>query len=125
MGLLRRRNKLVETRTTRPTLMTRIRGPNANTRTVKTTTKIEPRSAVEARTQGHHHHNHHTHTTTHAAPMHSHYTRSSRFGTGRRTANNHAVMGRRRHVSLGDKIGGAMTKLRGSLTNSPAVKVCL
>lgn len=32
-------------------------------------------------------------------------------------------MQRQRQATLGDKVGGAITKLRGSLTNRPAVKV--
>ncbi|TVY14665.1 hypothetical protein LARI1_G007632 [Lachnellula arida] len=93
-------NRVVETRTTKPTLMTRLRGRNANTRTVKTTTKVEPAA--------HHHHNQHhtthathtTHTRGHAQPVHHH----------------------KRRVSVGDKFSGAMMKLRGSLTRRPGLK---
>ncbi|KAG0646025.1 hypothetical protein D0Z07_7747 [Hyphodiscus hymeniophilus] len=107
-----RRTNMVETRTTKPTLMTRLRGRNANTRTVKTTTKIEPRAAhVHA---GHHHTTARTTTRT---------TRSSRWG-GRRTGRTagQPVVHHKRHVGIGSKISGAMLKLKGSLTNRPGVK---
>jgi hypothetical protein len=86
--------------------MTRLRGRNANTRTVKTTTKVEPRTTAA------HHHNHTTGTTT---------ARRSRWGRNRRTAE--PVVHHRRHASIGDKISGAMLKLKGSLTHRPGVKV--
>ncbi|KAH8685958.1 hypothetical protein BGZ60DRAFT_523224 [Tricladium varicosporioides] len=97
------RNRVVETRTTKPTLMTRLRGRNANTRTVKTTTKIEPASA---------------HHATHAT--HTHNTRTARhsgWGGNRRVAGT-----QRRKVSMGDRLSGAMMKLRGSLTRRPGLK---
>ena len=34
------------------------------------------------------------------------------------------VLHHKHHVTLGDKISGAMMKLRGSLTGRPGVKVC-
>ncbi|KAH6674116.1 hypothetical protein B0J14DRAFT_480501 [Halenospora varia] len=83
--------------------MTRLRGRNANTRTVKTTTKIEPA---------------HAHHTTHATHTHNtRSTRSSRWGGNRRVAGTP-----RRKVSMGDKLSGAMMKLRGSLTRRPGLK---
>jgi hypothetical protein len=99
------RPKMVETQTTKPTLLTRLRGRNAKTRTVKTTTKIEPAGTSAA-----------------------HTTREHRSGWGGRTrANNRRtaqpVVHRRRHASIGDKISGAMMKLKGSLTGRPGVKV--
>ena len=97
----RRNNGLVETRTTKPTLMTRLRGRNAKTRTV------EPASE-EIR---------HGHTTAGTRN-----TRSSRGG--RNTRRNEPVEHHRRHASMGDKISGAMMKLKGSLTRRPGVKVC-
>ncbi|TVY64277.1 hypothetical protein LSUE1_G008124 [Lachnellula suecica] len=95
-----RRNQVVETRTTKPTLMTRLRGRNANTRTVKTTTKVEPV----------HHHTHATHTTH----THTRNTRSTRTAQ--------PVVHHKRHASIGDKVSGAMMKLRGSLTRRPGLK---
>ncbi|TVY33106.1 hypothetical protein LOCC1_G008003, partial [Lachnellula occidentalis] len=86
-------NHVVETRTTKPTLMTRLRGRNANTRTVKTTTRVEP-------VTHHHHATHTTHTRGRAQPVHHH----------------------KRRVSVGDKVSGAMMKLRGSLTRRPGLK---
>lgn len=48
-----------------------------------------------------------------------------------RTGQRHGLFGRRkqvvhhkRHASIGDKISGAMLKLKGSLTHRPGVKVC-
>jgi hypothetical protein len=93
------RNNMAETRTTKPTLMTRLRGPNAKTRTVKTTTTVEPRTAHVA---------HNTRTTG-----------RSRWGRNRRDP----IVHRKRHATIGDKISGAMMKLKGSLTRRPGVKV--
>jgi len=91
-----RRNNTVDTRSTRPTLMTRLRGRNANTQTVNTTTAVEPGSA---RT-----------------------TRPSRWNRSGRTAGE-PVVHHRRHASIRDKISGAMLKLKGSLTHRPGAKV--
>ncbi|KAE9377995.1 hypothetical protein N431DRAFT_452142 [Stipitochalara longipes BDJ] len=101
-----RRSNMVETRTTKPTLMTRLRGRNAKTQTVKTTTTIEPRA-----TAAHHHHTTGANTRT---------TRSSRWG--RTSRRNEPVVHHRRKASVGDKISGAMMKLKGSLTRRPGVK---
>jgi hypothetical protein len=98
----RRSNNTHVVKTTKPTLMTRLRGRNAKTRTVKTTTSIEPGAA-----------------------------RTSRWGGNRRTAHTghathttHApVVRQRRHATIGDKISGAMMKIKGSLTRRPGVKV--
>jgi len=106
-----RRNKMVETRTTKPTLMTRLKGRNAKTQTVKTTTTIEPRSEAIR-------HNHHNHTT---GATGARTTRSSRWGGSSRR--NEPVVHHKRHASVGDKISGAMMKLKGSLTRRPGVKV--
>ncbi|KAJ5330180.1 hypothetical protein N7452_010570 [Penicillium brevicompactum] len=89
----RRRPATTTTRTSKPTLMTRLKGRNARSRTVKTTTTTEP-------TYGHGHTNGrggHAYATT---PAHHH----------------------RRKTSLGDKVSGAMLKLKGSLTHRPGVK---
>ncbi|KAF4220046.1 hypothetical protein CNMCM8980_003335 [Aspergillus fumigatiaffinis] len=74
------------TRTSKPSLLTRLRGPNARTRTVKTKT-----------------------TTTRHSPA---------YGRTRATAPVH----HRRKVTLGDKVSGAMLRLKGALTHRPAVK---
>lgn len=95
----RRNNGTVQTRTTKPTLMTRLRGRNATSRTVKTTTKVEPATAANTRT-----------------------ARRSGWGRSRRTANTTPVVHHKRHASIGDKISGAMLKLKGSLTHRPGVK---
>ncbi|KAF8864975.1 hypothetical protein BDZ45DRAFT_470241 [Acephala macrosclerotiorum] len=98
----RRNNQLVETRITKPTLMTRLKGRNANSRTVKTTTTIEPRSAAVA---------------------HGHNTRATRrSGWGRNTRANEPVVHHKRHATMGDKVSGAMMKLKGSLTRRPGLK---
>jgi len=95
----RRNNQVVETRTTKPTLMTRLKGRNANSRTVKTTTTVEPRSA---------------------AVGHTHNTRRS--GWGRNTRRNEGVVHHKRHATMGDKVSGAMMKLKGTLTRRPGLK---
>ncbi|KAH8782610.1 hypothetical protein BGZ57DRAFT_852814 [Hyaloscypha finlandica] len=99
-----RRNNVVATRTTKPTLMTRLRGRHAKTQTVKTTTTVEPRTTAAHHTTG-------ANTRT---------TRSSRWG--RNTRRNEPIVHHRRHASVGDKISGAMMKLKGSLTRRPGVK---
>jgi len=104
MAFGHRRNQVV-TRETKPTLMTRLRGRNARTRTVKTTETIHPAGHTTGRTTAAHH------TTA----------RRSRWG-GRNTRTAQPVMHHRRHASIGDKISGAMLKLKGSLTHRPGVK---
>lgn len=86
----RRNNAVVVEKTTKPTLMTRLRGRHAKTRTVKTTTKVEP--------------------------THHHQTRSTKYRA------NESAVHHRRHASIGDKISGAMMKLKGSITRRPGVK---
>jgi hypothetical protein len=86
--------------TTRPSFMSRFRRrPAYATDGVTTTTRRDHRAGVK---DGHHfggmHHGTHGGTT---APIHHH----------------------KRHVTIGDKISGAMMRLRGSLTNRPGVKV--
>ncbi|PQE19638.1 hypothetical protein CJF32_00008889 [Rutstroemia sp. NJR-2017a WRK4] len=72
--------------TTRPSLLTRLRGGRTHRRTYESNT-------THTRTRR-------THAHTHAQPVHHH----------------------RRKVSLGDKISGAMLKLKGSLMHRPGVK---
>jgi len=96
-----RRNNATVTRTTKPTLMTRLRGRNARTKTTKTTTTVQPGAARPVR--------------------------ASRWGGNRRAAAHHThtttpVVRQRRHATIGDKISGAMMKLKGSLTRRPGVK---
>ena len=97
MPFARRSNRATVTKTTKPTLMTRLRGRNANSRTVKTTTTRHPAGTTTAARRNHHTTHHHTT----AAPVHH----------------------QRRKTSIGDKISGAMMKLKGSLTHRPGVKV--
>jgi hypothetical protein len=54
-------------------------------------------------------HSHTTHTTT---------TRSRRGGLFK-----HRVQHQKRHATIGDKISGAMLKLKGALTGRPGEKV--
>src|SRR5277367_6232594 len=108
----RRRNRATGTHAThtatttaaRPTFMSRFRRRPAyatdGTTTTTATTRRDRRAGVR---DGHHvagvHFGTHGGTT---APIHHH----------------------KRHVTIGDKISGAMMMLRGSLTNRPGVKVC-
>jgi hypothetical protein len=83
--------------------MTRLKGRNARSRTVKTTTTTEPTHAHghthgTRGTHGTHGHRGHAYNTT---PVHHH----------------------RRKTTMGDKFSGAMLKLKGTLTHRPAVKV--
>ncbi|KAJ5616529.1 hypothetical protein N7537_001643 [Penicillium hordei] len=102
----RRRPATTTTRTTKPTLMTKLKGRNAKSRTVKTT------------------------TTTHQNPVHGHHHTGRTGPTGRtggrfghRNAYGPPTHTRhQRKTTLGDKISGAMLKLKGSLTHRPAVK---
>lgn len=91
-----------ETRTTKPTLMTRLKGPNARHKTYKTEVTR---------------HGGHGHTTTAGTT-----TTRRRYGT-RSTRAAAPVHHHRRKPSLGDKISGAMMKMKGSLTGRPGEKV--
>lgn len=96
----RNNERLVETTTTKPTLMTKLRGRHANKRTVKTTTEIKSEPARTTRT-----------------------SRSGWSGNRRSARHNEQVVHHhKRHASIGDKISGAMMKLKGSLTRRPGVK---
>ncbi|OAL47038.1 hypothetical protein IQ07DRAFT_515915 [Pyrenochaeta sp. DS3sAY3a] len=83
------------TRTARPSLKTRLLGPKRATRT---TTRRTPHTTTTTTTT--------TKTTRHhgvagtAAPVHHH----------------------KRHATMGDKVSGALMKLRGSLTRRPGLK---
>lgn len=102
----RRRPATTTTRTTKPTLMTRLKGRNAKSRTVKTTTTTEPTHAY-----GHGHGTRRTHGT--------HRT----LGHRGHAYNTTPALHHRRKATLGDKVSGAMLKLKGTLTHRPAVKV--
>ncbi|KAF1922051.1 hypothetical protein BDU57DRAFT_511177 [Ampelomyces quisqualis] len=89
------------TRTTRssarPSLKTRLLGGGRKTRATRapaTTTTTTTTKTV--RTTGGRHHGH----ATTAAPVHHH----------------------KRHATMGDKVSGALMKLRGSLTRRPGLK---
>jgi len=109
---------VTETRTTRPTLMTRLKGRNANTRTVKTTTKMEP---TPGRTPN-------THNNAVGATG-TRRTGGSRWG--RRAAGGAVVADGEHHhhhhhntrqPGIGDKINGAIMKLKGGLEGKPRKK---
>jgi hypothetical protein len=91
------------TTTARPTFMSRFRRRPAyatdGAAATTTTTRRDRRAGVrDSHNVGGMHYGTHGGTT---APIHHH----------------------KRHVTIGDKISGAMMKLRGSLTNRPGVKV--
>ncbi|KAJ9656158.1 hypothetical protein H2198_005120 [Neophaeococcomyces mojaviensis] len=90
----------VHTRTTKPSLMSRLR---ASTRPRKTHTTMAPHSTHTTRRSRRHHTTTPvttTHATTTSAPVHHH----------------------KRKASIGDKVSGAMLKLKGSLTRRPGLK---
>ncbi|KAH6631006.1 hypothetical protein B0J18DRAFT_422852 [Chaetomium sp. MPI-SDFR-AT-0129] len=66
----------------------------------RTTTTTTRRGLFRSRHQPHTHHHHHHHATTTTRPVHHH----------------------KRHATLGDKISGALLKLKGSLTGRPGQK---
>ena len=56
-----------------------------------------------------------------ASSRHSHHTRTRTH----RTTTTRTPAHHRRKASLGDKVSGALMKLKGSLTHKPGVKVSL
>ncbi|KAG9246444.1 hypothetical protein BJ878DRAFT_497055 [Calycina marina] len=98
MAFGRRRNNATVTRSSKPTLMTRLKGRKAHSKTVKTTTTVHPHGTAGTHTT-HHHNTHHSRATAAGPAVHH-----------------------RRKASIGDKISGAMMKLKGSLTHRPGVK---
>ncbi|KAK5807477.1 hypothetical protein VI817_001735 [Penicillium citrinum] len=105
----RRRPATTTTRSSKPTLMTRLRGPNARKKTVKTKTTTTRHGPAP--------------TTTRRGPApathHTTTTGKRRWGTTRPQHHHH-----HRKPSIGDKFSGAMLRLKGSLTHRPGVKVC-
>ncbi|EAW15341.1 uncharacterized protein ACLA_060080 [Aspergillus clavatus NRRL 1] len=95
----RRRPATTTTRTSKPSLMTRLKGPGARSRTVKTKT-----------------------TTTRHGGAHTGTRHGAAYTGSRHHATTAPAHHHRRKVSLGDKVSGAMLKLKGSLTHRPAVK---
>ncbi|KAJ6138800.1 hypothetical protein N7471_005286 [Penicillium samsonianum] len=107
----RRRPATTTTRTSKPTLMTKLKGRNAQSRTVKTTTTTHQNPT-------HGHHTGHTGHTTHTGrtgPTGGRFGHRNAYGTPTHTRH-------QRKPTLGDKVSGAMLKLKGSLTHRPAVK---
>jgi hypothetical protein len=86
-------------RTARPSLKTRLMGGGHKTRTTPRTTRRTPGTTTT------------TTTTTKT-------TRTTGGHHGATTAHHH-----KRHATMGDKVSGALMKLRGSLTRRPGLKV--
>lgn len=111
-----RRSRTTTTRTSRPTLMTRLKGPNARHKTYKTEETVHHNGV------GHHNHHGTTGTTTTTGT-----TSAGTMGTRRRnhhtTTNTAPAHHHRRRPSLGDKVSGAMMRMKGSLTRRPGEKV--
>ncbi|KAJ6188070.1 hypothetical protein N7519_002978 [Penicillium mononematosum] len=105
----RRRPATTTTRTTKPTLMTKLKGPNAKSRTVKTTTTTRQNPI-----QGHRHTGHTGRTGPTGRAGHR-FGHKNAYGTPTHTRH-------QRKATLGDKVSGAMLKLKGSLTHRPAIK---
>ena len=132
------------TTSTRPTLMQRLRGKRT-THSTHTNTKHSHNPITGANTttttekvteHGHGHHNGHTTTstptTTTGGGRMSRRNRRKHHGhtasTGSTTANGVGGVGHHHHQrrpSLGDKVSGALMRVRGSLTRRPGLKACL
>jgi hypothetical protein len=85
--------------TAHPSLKTRLLGGGA---THRTNTRRTPNTTTTTTTTTKTTRHHGAHGATAAAPVHHH----------------------KRKPSMGDKVSGAMLKLKGSLTGRPGVKVC-
>jgi hypothetical protein len=106
----RRRPATTTTRTTKPTLMTKLKGPNAKSRTVKTTTTTRQNPIQGHRQTGH------TGRTGPTGRTGHRFGHKNAYGTPTHTRH-------QRKATLGDKVSGAMLKLKGSLMHRPAIKV--
>ncbi|PNS19545.1 hypothetical protein CAC42_7389 [Sphaceloma murrayae] len=98
----------------KPSLMQRLRGSKAQT---TTTTKHSHNPITGTHTTTHTTHGT-PHHTTHKAPRSSRRTRRTAATTTTTAPAHH----HRRRPSLGDKMSGAMMKIRGSLTRRPGLK---
>lgn len=94
--------------------MNRLTGGRAGGATRSTHTHTRPQHTGATVPHTNHHTNHHTTT---ARPV-----KRSRFGGGRTRRAPVGTAAPRRRTSIGDKLSGAMLKLRGSLTGKPGVK---
>lgn len=83
--------------------------------TTTTTTKKQT-------THGHHHNG--TGTTSGTGRHHAAGTTTGRHHATTGTAGTSTATRQHRKPSVGDKMSGAMMKLRGSLTGKPGLKVC-
>lgn len=104
--------------TAKPSLMSRLRGRhNAKVTTKESRNPITGTQTVTKKTTTHPkglgHHGHGG-----KGPMASNTTTDTTATTGRH--HHH----QQRHATVGDKVSGAMMKLRGSLTRRPGLKVC-
>ncbi|KAJ5845920.1 hypothetical protein N7534_009589 [Penicillium rubens] len=105
----RRRSATTTTRTTKPTLMTKLKGPNAKSRTVKTTTTTRQNPIQGHRQTGH------TGRTGPTGRTGHRFGHKNAYGAPTHTRH-------QRKATLGDKVSGAMLKLKGSLMHRPAIK---
>ncbi|ESZ97395.1 hypothetical protein SBOR_2223 [Sclerotinia borealis F-4128] len=92
--------------TTRPSLLSRLRGAKTHQRTYENSTS-SPNPKLTS-THSHNHNHNHTHKT-----HHNNHT----AGITQQPPHHH-----QRKPSIGDKISGAMMKLRGRLTRKPGLK---
>lgn len=97
------------TRESKPSLMTRLKGPNARKKTVKTKTTTTRHGPAT--------------TTRHAPATTTRHGPSTHRTTKRRWGMSQPQHHHKRKVTMGDKVSGAMMKLKGSLTGRPGVKV--
>jgi hypothetical protein len=104
MSRLRQRNQPAKVTTNRST------NPITGTQTVTKKTKTHPRGI------GHHGHGG-------RGPMASHHTTNYTTSGTTSTSTAAPVHHHRRKTSVGDKVSGALMKLRGSFTRRPGVKV--
>ncbi|KAJ5152600.1 uncharacterized protein N7482_009078 [Penicillium canariense] len=104
----RQRPTTTTTRESKPSFMTRLKGRNARTKTIKTKTTTTRHGPA---------------TTTHHAPAPT--TRHAPVAprtTKRRWGVSRSHHHHQRKVTMGDKVSGAMLKLKGSLTRRPGLK---
>lgn len=96
---------------------------NPTTEMAHTTTTVTTRPSLFARLRGGKTHHRTYENSTHGHTTHATHGARRQRTWGRRTAQ--PVHHHHRKPSMGDKISGAMMKLRGSLTRRPGLKVSL
>ncbi|RMZ05204.1 hypothetical protein D0860_06037 [Hortaea werneckii] len=109
--------------TSKPGLLSRLRHRNsAKVTKTESTNPITGTHTVTKKTKTHPHgagHHGHGGSGPMASSRHSHHTRTR---THRTTTTRTPAAHHRRKASLGDKVSGALMKLKGSLTHKPDVK---